>query len=67
MTLVGGNFLALIARPFLFEFGGGHGSVANSEIFSQQGMAGVCAGKLAASIPRLIKTCTSPELFDRMA
>jgi hypothetical protein len=24
MTLIGGSFLALIARPFLFELGGSH-------------------------------------------
>jgi hypothetical protein len=24
VALIGGSFLALIARPFLFEFGGGH-------------------------------------------
>jgi pyrroline-5-carboxylate reductase len=51
MFLIGGGFLALEARPFLFEFSGGHGSVANSESFIPSGMAGVCAGKLSASIP----------------
>jgi len=38
MLLVSSRFLALIARPFLFEFGGGHGSVANSAGFSRIGM-----------------------------
>jgi hypothetical protein len=38
MLLVSSRFLALIARPFLFEFGGGHGSVANSASFSRIGM-----------------------------
>jgi len=51
MLLIGGGFLALEARPFLFEFSGGHGSVANSESFIPSGMAGVCAGNLPASIP----------------
>jgi hypothetical protein len=51
MALMGGSFLALITRPFPFELGGGHGCVANSENFSRPGMAGVCAGKYAASIP----------------
>jgi hypothetical protein len=51
MFLIGGGFLALEARPFLFEFSGGHGSVANSESFIPSGMAGVCAGNLPASIP----------------
>jgi hypothetical protein len=40
MFLVSGGFLALIARPFLFEFGGGHGSVANSASFSRPDMGG---------------------------
>jgi hypothetical protein len=38
MLLVSSRFLALIARPFLCEFGGGHGSVANSASFSRIGM-----------------------------
>jgi hypothetical protein len=43
MLLVSSRFLALIARPFLFEFGGGHGSVANSASFSRIGMTKECA------------------------
>jgi hypothetical protein len=41
MLLVSSRFLALIARPFLFEFGGGHGSAANSAGFSRIGMGGL--------------------------
>jgi hypothetical protein len=39
VALVGGSFLALVARPFLFEFGGGHGSVANLASLVASGMA----------------------------
>jgi hypothetical protein len=39
MFLIGGRFLALITRPFLFEFGGSHGTVANSASFSRIGIA----------------------------
>jgi hypothetical protein len=46
VALVGGSFPALIARPFCFEFGGGHGGVANSASFSRIGMANECALKI---------------------
>jgi hypothetical protein len=48
MFLIGGGFLALEARPFLFEFSGGHGSVANSESFIPSGMVGSVRGKFAS-------------------
>ncbi len=38
VPLVGGRFLALVTRPFPLEFGGGHGSAANSTSFSRHGM-----------------------------
>jgi hypothetical protein len=41
VLLISGGFLALVARPFLFEFGGSHGSGLNSAIFSRLGMAGL--------------------------
>src|ERR1035437_6755342 len=48
MFLIGGGFLALEARPFLFEFSGGHGSVANSESFIPSGMTGSVRRKSAS-------------------
>jgi hypothetical protein len=53
MLLVSSRFFALIARPFLFEFGGGHGSVANSASFSRLGMGGFYrkTGRSARRLP----------------
>jgi hypothetical protein len=31
--LIGGSFLALIARPFLFELGGGHAGCMGGDFF----------------------------------
>ena len=39
VSLVGGRFLALVARPFLFNFRGGHGYAADWMEFSRLDMA----------------------------
>jgi hypothetical protein len=51
MRLGGGAFREVNLAPLGDKILGGHGSVANSESFIPSGMAGVCAGKLSASIP----------------
>jgi hypothetical protein len=51
MFLIGGGFLALEARPFLFEFSGGHGSVAHSASFSRIGMTDEFAREICQRQP----------------
>jgi hypothetical protein len=50
MLLIGGRFLARVARPFLFEFGGGHGSATNSAGFSRLGMGAFYTKAAAVSV-----------------
>jgi len=55
--LIGGRFFAVVPRPFLFEFGGGHGVAVNSASLSPLGMGRkyptwrTLAAKMSAVVP----------------